>query len=40
MRLVFAVIVMAVATAQLIGAWAEIELQGRLAAERAVGLAQ
>ena len=40
MRIILAVIVMAVALAHLLGAAAEIELASRLASERALGLAQ
>ena len=40
MRIIAAVMVMAVALAQLLGAAAEIELASRLASDRALGLAQ
>jgi hypothetical protein len=40
MRVVIAVVIMAVALAHLLGAAAEIELASRLASERALGLAQ
>jgi hypothetical protein len=40
MRVVIAVVIMAVALAHLLGAAAEIELASRLAFERALGLAQ
>ena len=40
MRVIVAVMVMAVALAHLLGATAEIELASRLASERALGLAQ
>ena len=40
MRIIVAVMVMAVALAHLLGVAAEIELASRLASERALGLAQ